>query len=109
MYFYSNKNTREQLMGLYACRMLTFIQTKVQSNNFILSTATNMSPRQFERRYATTKRKGYDMMHSRNSPCFLIYKFTKLAQDTNNNNNKSAQSNLGTGPRRGSCVRRWLA
>ena len=27
----------------------------------------------------------------------------------NNNNNKFAQSNLGTGPRRGSCVRRWLA
>ena len=25
------------------------------------------------------------------------------------NNNKSAQSNLGTGPRRGSCARRWLA
>ena len=24
-------------------------------------------------------------------------------------NNKSAQSNLGTGPRRGSCARRWLA
>ena len=23
--------------------------------------------------------------------------------------NKSAQSNLGTGPRRGSCARRWLA
>ena len=26
-----------------------------------------------------------------------------------NNNNKFAQSNLGTGPRRGSCARRWLA
>ena len=25
------------------------------------------------------------------------------------NNNKSAQSNLSTGPRRGSCARRWLA
>ena len=25
-----------------------------------------------------------------------------------NSNNKSAQSNLGTGPRRGSCARRWL-
>ena len=24
-------------------------------------------------------------------------------------NNKSAQSNLGRGPRRGSCARRWLA
>ena len=29
------------------------------------------------------------------------------AQD--NESNKSAQSNLGTGPRRGSCARRWLA
>ena len=26
-----------------------------------------------------------------------------------NNFNKFAQSNLGTGPRRGSCARRWLA
>ena len=29
--------------------------------------------------------------------------------DNNKNNNKSVQSNLGTGPRRGSCARRWLA
>ena len=34
---------------------------------------------------------------------------TTAAAATTTTSNKSAQSNLGTGPRRGSCARRWLA
>ena len=33
----------------------------------------------------------------------------KSASQAVKNNNKSAQSNLGRGPRRGSCARRWVA
>ena len=34
---------------------------------------------------------------------------TQTTHNRNVSNSKSAQSNLGTGPRRGSCARRWLA
>ena len=37
------------------------------------------------------------------------WNYFKIIIAANNNNNKSAQSNLGRGPRCGSCARRWVA
>jgi len=41
-------------------------------------------------------------------PIFIVFGVAPKLTEVDYNN-KFAQSNLGTGPRRGSCARRWLA